>query len=53
MPLKFTPYQPTMRELWKNSLKLLLGNNIPDAWKTYLLPDEWTELKNLTEADFV
>lgn len=53
MPLKFKPYQPTMRELWKNSLKLLLGNNIPDAWKTYLLPDEWTELKQLTEADFV
>lgn len=53
MPLNFKPYQPTMRELWKNSLKLLLGHNIPDAWKTYLLPDEWKELKNLTEADFV
>lgn len=40
MALKYKPYQPTMRELWKNSLKLLFGNNIPDEWRTYLLPDE-------------
>lgn len=43
MTLKFKPYQPTMRELWKNSLKLLFGRHIPAAWKTYLLPDEWSD----------
>jgi 5-methylcytosine-specific restriction endonuclease McrA len=53
MPLKFTPYQPTMRELWKNSLKLLLGHNIPSAWKIYLLPDEWKELNQLNSEDFI
>ncbi|MAF31105.1 MAG: HNH endonuclease [Magnetococcales bacterium] len=53
MMLNFTPYQPTMRELWKNSLKLLLGRQIPDAWKTYLMPNEWQELSQLGEEDFV
>lgn len=53
MTLKYLPYQPNMRELWKNSLKLLMTHHIPDVWKTYLLPDEFKIDETMEGLDFI
>ena len=46
MPLRHKPKAPTMRQLWQNSLKLLVVRSIPSQWYTYLLPDEVEAIEN-------
>jgi 5-methylcytosine-specific restriction endonuclease McrA len=40
MTLYQLPYEPTVKQLWRNSLKLLVSHKIPKEWQTYLIPDE-------------